>query len=71
MSFVKIDNGISGLLFKTKDFKKIETFKDNLSNLIGNHAVANMEGSMVTSVSVPKNCTAFNKTIGPLILTVG
>ena len=68
---VKIDNSISGILYKTKDFKKIETFKDNLSNLIGNYAVVNMEGSMVTSVSVPMNCTAFNTKLGPLNMAVG
>lgn len=71
MSFVKIDNGISGILFKTNDFNEIETFKDNLSNLIGNYAVVNMEGSMVTSVVVPMNCTAFMKTLGPLNMTIG
>lgn len=70
LSFVKIDNSISGILFKTKDFKKIETFKDNLSNLIGNYAVVNMEGSMVTSVTVPMNCSAFNTKLGPLIMSV-
>jgi hypothetical protein len=71
LSFVKIDNGISGILFKTNNFTKIETFKDNLSNLIGNYAVVEMEGSMVTSVSVPMNCTAFMKTIGRLNFTIG
>jgi len=70
LSFVKIDNSISGILFKTKNFKKIETFKDNLSNLIGSYAVVNMEGSMVTSVTVPINCTAFNEKLGPLNMTV-
>lgn len=69
-SFVKIDNSISGILFKTKDFNEIETFKDNLSNLIGSYAVVNMEGSMVTSVTVPMNCTAFNTKLGPLIMSV-
>lgn len=70
-SFVKIDNTISGILFKTNDFKKIEKFKDNLSNLIGNYAIVNMEGSMVTSVEVPMNCTSFEKAIGTLNLAIG
>lgn len=70
LSFVKIDNSISGILFKTNNFTKIESFKDSLSSLIGNYAVVNMEGSMVTSVVIPMNCTAFNTTMGPLKMAV-
>ena len=70
MSFVKIDNSISGILFKTNNFTKIESFKDNLSSLIGNYAVVNMEGSMVTSVVIPMNCIVFNTTIGSLKMAV-
>ncbi len=70
-SFVKIDNSISGMLFKTNDFNKIKKFKDRLSELIGNYAVVNMEGSMVTSVSLPMNCTSFEKAVGTLNFAIG
>jgi len=44
------------LLYKTKDFNKIEGLKVELSKIIGGQVIVNMQGSMVTSVETPTKC---------------
>ena len=55
-ALAQIDNSFPGLLYKTRDFSKIESFKDELSKLINAQVIVNMQGSMVTSIMTPTKC---------------
>jgi hypothetical protein len=61
-----IDNSFPGLLYKTKDFNKIESFKVELTKIIEGQVIVNMEGSMVTSIETPTKCDKLLEILGHL-----
>ena len=61
-----IDNSFPGLLYKTKDFNKIEIFKRELSKIINGQVIVNMQGSMVTTMETPSTCSELLEILGPL-----